>query len=312
MNSSPAAVRDRLSLLSEDVKGISGIYYLQNTENSLCYIGSSVDIRNRVRVHFSDLLRGEHHSQKLQNAFNKYGVDAFVWGVCEEVPPDNMSLMEKEQLWIDELGHYNICKVAGSPRGVTMELSDDERKRRSDRAKKLVASLTKEQREYALARALDAKRGVPLTPEHRKKLREATKGRKLEGAHLDGVIKAVKSRTYTDEEKARNKENIKKALANRTPEQVAEWKKNLSNACKGRPSNMKGVKMSDESRKKMSDAHKGKVLSDSHKEKLRQAMLSKSVDFYAARGDKIREGHARSKLKKSQGKSLGTIKSPAT
>jgi group I intron endonuclease len=285
-------------LLDKNCPSVVGIYYIQNTSNGLCYIGSSVHIKDRVRTHFSELLKGTHHSSKLQNAFNKYGVDAFVWGVCEEVLPDNSLLMEKEQTWIDELGHYNVCRVAGSPRGTPMVLSEEERKRRSDRAKKMVANLTQAQIANALERALEAKRGVPLTPSHRKKLSEATKGKKLTGVHLEKVIKAVKSRTYTEEEKLRNKKNIKKALSERTPEQIAKWKLRLSDSCKGRPSNMKGVKMSEESRKKMSVFHKGKVISDTQKEKIRQTMKSKGPEWYIERAEKIRASRARNKAAK--------------
>lgn len=295
MNSSPSKVRDRLSISVEDTGVICGIYYIQNTVNTLCYIGSSVDVKNRIRSHFSELLMGSHHSSKLQNAFNKYGVDSFIWGMCEITPKDNVTLMEKEQLWIDALGHYNICKIAGSPRGTTQVLSEAERKRRSDRAKKLAASITPEQRAYALKRALEAKRGNPLTDEHRAKLSAATKGRKLEGAHLEKVIRAIKSRVHTDESRAKLSESLKKAAANRTAEEKEKWIKNLSSSCLGRPSPMKGVKMSEESRKKMSDFHKGKVISEAQREKLRQAMLSKSPEWYAARAEKVREGKARSK-----------------
>ena len=300
MTSSPSVVRDRSSILDKDCTPVSGVYYIQNTGNNLCYIGSSIAINDRIRYHFSDLLRDSHHSSKLQNAFNKYGVDAFVWGICEEVQPDHALLVEKEQDWINELGHYNICKVAGSPRGTTLIISEEERKRRSDSAKKMVSMLTPAQVAYALERALDAKRGVPLTRAHKKKLSDATKGRKLSESHLDGVRRAIKSRVYTEEEKIKHKEAIKKTLSERTPEQVAEWKKNLSASCKGRPSNMKGVKMSEESRRKMSDFQKGKVLSDAHKEKLRHAMKSKSPEWYAERAEKIRESAAKSKALKSE------------
>lgn len=301
MNSSPSKVRDRLSMLVEDSSLICGIYYIQNTVNGLCYIGSSVDVKNRIRSHFSNLLAGSHHSSKLQNAFNKYGVDSFIWGLCESVPKDNEALMEKEQIWIDALGHYNICKVAGSPRGTTPTLSDAERKRRSENGKKVAAAITPEQRSYALKKALEAKRGVPLTPEHRAKLSAATKGRKLEDAHREKVIQAVKSRVHTEESRAKLSESLKKAAANRTAEEKEKWIKNLSASCMGRPSPMRGVKMSEESRKKMSDFQKGKTISDEQKEKLRQAMLSKSPEWYAARAEKIKEGKARNKASREAG-----------
>ena len=301
MNTSPSSVRDRLAVTEASYETVCGIYYIQNTVNTLCYVGSSIDIKNRVRAHFGELLKGTHHSSKLQNAFNKYGVDSFAWGVCEEVTQDNQLLMDREQAWIDVMGHYNICKIAGSPRGVALEISNEERKRRSDQGKKLAASVTPEQRAYALGKALEAKRGVPLTDAHKAKLSAATKGRKLEGGHREKVINAMKSRIHTPESRAKLSASLKAAAASRTEEEKARWIKNLSASCMGRPSAMKGVKMSEESRKKMSDFQKGKVISEAHKEKLRQAMLAKSPEWYAARAEKIKEGRAGNKAARAAG-----------
>ena len=43
-----------------------GIYAIRNTQNGKMYIGESIDIEQRWKVHQEDLDNGNHHSYKLQ------------------------------------------------------------------------------------------------------------------------------------------------------------------------------------------------------------------------------------------------------
>jgi group I intron endonuclease len=66
-----------------------------------------------MEVHRSDLNKNKHHSVKLQNHHNKYGLSDLVFSVVERCSKE--VLIEREQHYIDELDPYfNICKVAGS------------------------------------------------------------------------------------------------------------------------------------------------------------------------------------------------------
>lgn len=95
----------------------SGIYKIINIVNNKCYIGSSEDITNRRYHHFSLLKHNKHHSIHLQNAFNKYGKDNFIFEVLDYVSNTN-NLLKYEQLWINQLKpEYNICKIAGRVAG---------------------------------------------------------------------------------------------------------------------------------------------------------------------------------------------------
>ena len=49
---------------------------------------------------------------------------------------------------------------------------------------------------------------------------------------------------------------------------TAETRQKISEACKGRPSPNKGVPMSEEQKRKLSEAHKGRAFSEEHKQKL--------------------------------------------
>lgn len=273
------------------------VYFIQNSISKKCYIGSSIRVTDRIRCHFGELMRGVHHCEPLQRAVWKYGVEVFHWGVCEFVEDEN-DLLAREQHWIDLIGEYNTCKVAGSPRGVKMTLSDEERCARAARCKAMWESLSDEQRCYALSRAVDARRGVPISEEQKQKLSAATKGRPLTPEHREKISALNKSRQYTDEQRRAKSESIKAALAAKTESEKEVWKKNLSASMRGKPSPNKGKTMSQEARQKMSSAGKGKVISVEQKEKLRQAMLAKSPEWYAARAEKVREAKRRKALER--------------
>ena len=99
----------------------SGVYQIRNIVNNKVYIGSAVDLDRRKREHFNKLSKGKHCNPKLQNAYNKYGHDNFIFEVVEQV--DNKEyLIEREQFYIDKFNvvqeGYNICMIAGNTLGV--------------------------------------------------------------------------------------------------------------------------------------------------------------------------------------------------
>ena len=53
------------------------IYKIKNIITNQIYIGSSVNIRSRIKRHFKELKDGKHHSLKLQRSYDKYGKENF-------------------------------------------------------------------------------------------------------------------------------------------------------------------------------------------------------------------------------------------
>lgn len=100
----------------------SGIYYIQNINNSKLYVGSAVNISERWRLHRLHLNRGDHCNKHLQTAWNTYGIDSFIFGIVEVVIEKN-KLLDREQYWIDHYEvfnrkrGYNQAPVAGSMLG---------------------------------------------------------------------------------------------------------------------------------------------------------------------------------------------------
>ena len=58
---------------------MSGIYKIYCITEDKYYIGQSIDVLNRLEQHKRELIKGEHINSKLQNAFNSYGENNFVF-----------------------------------------------------------------------------------------------------------------------------------------------------------------------------------------------------------------------------------------
>lgn len=102
-----------------------GIYKIYCVKNAKSYIGSSGNIERRWREHILALCRGVHHSEYLQNSWNKYGKSSFEFSVIEIVPYAQR-LIEREQHWIDATpNRLNICEIAGSTAGTEFCWGDE-------------------------------------------------------------------------------------------------------------------------------------------------------------------------------------------
>lgn len=84
---------------------MQGVYAILNLANNKKYIGSSVNVLTRKQDHFSSLARGDHHSYRLQKAYNKYGVENFKFIKLKEVKDEN-ELRLAEQYYLDKYKTY--------------------------------------------------------------------------------------------------------------------------------------------------------------------------------------------------------------
>lgn len=80
----------------------SGIYLCYCTANDKVYVGQTVNLYIRkVKNHCPDLRHNHHCNPVLQNTWNKYGEDCFIWAVIEYCETDK--LLERELFWINKL-----------------------------------------------------------------------------------------------------------------------------------------------------------------------------------------------------------------
>jgi len=75
------------------------IYSILNSITNEIYIGSAIDYITRWRNHKNLLLSNKHYNIKLQNSWNFYGKDNFIFNIIEHVSEENLII--REQYYLD-------------------------------------------------------------------------------------------------------------------------------------------------------------------------------------------------------------------
>lgn len=97
-----------------------GVYCIRCKVNNKAYIGSSVDIKSRWSSHKALLKAGKHYNKQLQEDYDKYGADSFLYTILTNCK--SQMLLKYENMYIllfntrDISVGYNIVKAA-RPRG---------------------------------------------------------------------------------------------------------------------------------------------------------------------------------------------------
>lgn len=165
-----------------------GIYQILNIKNSRRYIGSTMDFRARFNTHKSHLKSNRHGNSYLQNAWNKYGEDAFEFTkilICE--PKD---LIMYEQIFMDyyrsldlvynvRMNAENNIGIAPANKGVPLSEERKEHLRKINLGKKhteeskvkmSIASTGRYHTEEAKKKISETKRKNPMSLEARQAL----------------------------------------------------------------------------------------------------------------------------------------------
>lgn len=95
---------------------VAGIYMIESACGKK-YIGSAVSLRGRFMVHRQMLRDNDHDNSRLQNFYNKHGVESLSFRVIEVC--DREMLLIREQWYIDTLNpFFNIARTAGATYGL--------------------------------------------------------------------------------------------------------------------------------------------------------------------------------------------------
>ena len=123
-----------------------GVYIIKSTiKPNRVYVGSSINIIKRWKNHLSSLRYNKHKSKKLQNHYNKYGLEDLQFSIILECEID--ILIKNEQYYLDlYCPYFNTCKIAGNTLG------------------------------YKHSKDTRAKMKKPKSEEHKKKLSEIRQG----------------------------------------------------------------------------------------------------------------------------------------
>ena len=241
------------------MKDVTGIYVIKCLINKKEYIGSSINIRKRWNSHKSDLKRGKHANKILQNSWDKYGEDKFIFLILEEVTSEDLlareafHIMERnsfqEGFNLVETPHFNM---------LGFKHSEETKRKLSQNHKRIrpIDYMTEEQVDEMRKRFFNGDRITALAEDfgiHRRTIKDIVHLRRYKDyqVKIDGYEEMIRQKendykngkrprsrgwNQTEEFKNRFKEAVSKPkLANRkfTEEQVRairERKKNESYA----------------------------------------------------------------------------------
>ena len=159
----------------------SGVYII--SYNNKNYVGSSSNLKKRIREHFNCLKRNAHPNSRLQRAYNKYGVDVFLYKIVATCSSEY--LIKLEQWFIDNTKNtVNLSPFAYSSKGRVPKKST-----RKKISKALMGRIISEETRQLLSKSKlgkpqpksketkekmsKAKKGIVFSEEHKQKLKES-------------------------------------------------------------------------------------------------------------------------------------------
>ncbi|AEO93840.1 homing endonuclease [Bacillus phage G] len=198
---------------------ICGIYCIKNIKNNKVYIGSSSNMKYRWSRHKSDLNCNRHDNKHLQNSWNKYGENNFIFISLEEIEGDKLT--EREQFYIDKYNSMDI-KFGYNKREASNNGSPSEETKRK--------------------MSISARNRPKISEETKKKISENNKKMWASGK-MSNVVKANKEKRVSQE----TRDKISKSLMGRKrPLEVG----------KKSGDTQRGKKLSEETKAKMREAQK--------------------------------------------------------
>ncbi len=88
----------------------AGVFQVKNTVNGKVLLGSSLNLEGPLNGHKFMLSIGSHRNKMLQQEWNEYGADKFVFEILETVKVENdpnFNLSDEltlfEQIWLEKL-----------------------------------------------------------------------------------------------------------------------------------------------------------------------------------------------------------------
>jgi hypothetical protein len=108
-------IKDCYTKIVLNIKNKAGVYMFFNLINGNSYIGSSVKLDRRFRIHMSSI---SSLKLPLYKAINKYGLNNFAFIILQYCESDVNICVALEQTYLDLYNSkYNILNLAGSSQG---------------------------------------------------------------------------------------------------------------------------------------------------------------------------------------------------
>ena len=90
---------------ASELNNTPGVYTITNLINNKIYVGCAFKIKRRIRAHYNSLKNNKHRNGRLQNSWNKYGKENFIFEILEECTID--LIYSQECFWINMLDSCN-------------------------------------------------------------------------------------------------------------------------------------------------------------------------------------------------------------
>jgi group I intron endonuclease len=203
------------------IKPEPGVYLIFCLGSQKVYVGQSTSVKRRITDHQGKLKSNRHKNLHLQNAYNKYGVDMFVFRPLEypeDTSPENLTL--REQYWID---FYNsMDKEKGfnmKEAGLGGQPNEETRQKMAEAAK------GKKKSPESIAKTVSGNTGKKRSPEQLERIREGIALKRksvLSDAGREKMREAQLGRQQSEEEKKKRKDSMAEYFKSRTPEQIEE------------------------------------------------------------------------------------------
>lgn len=218
------------------------IYKITNLINDKCYVGQTIDLKERIRKH------KKNKKSVLGQAIQKYGWENFSVEVLESNIPRDM-LDEREIFYIAE----NDCIA---PNGYNLTAGGNSRKVLSEEARKKISIATRATMTPEICAFLSAiNKGKTLSEEHKVKIGKACTGRKHTEDSKKKMSQAQKGEKNSFYGKSHTKETLAKmSESHKNPS--PETRSKFSESKKGEKNHFYGKHHTDESKRKMSASHK--------------------------------------------------------
>lgn len=233
-------------ILNTTTQKNSGIYKIIHKDSGKYYVGRSVNIQKRFKEHLYNLINNNHHNDNLQNAWNKYGKNAFEFVISEYLENNVSLLKEYEQKYLDIIKNERL-------NGINNSYNYAEN-----------SEFGGPMDEQSRIKISNANRNRVWKEESRKKLSILNKGKNNK---MYGTIGPNRGKKLSDVTRLKmSKSKIGTKLSNETREKLSKintGKKlkldtlnKLKEKLSGKNNPMYGKKHNDETRKKMSESAK--------------------------------------------------------
>ena len=223
-----------------NLDNVCGIYQIKSADEYI-YIGSSKNIKKRLKTHFYELNNNKHINKYLQNKFNQHKIE-WSCSLLEEVSGEK--LIEREQYYLDMhkenkllLNLNPIASLPPSAKGIKRsqeyknKLSNSlkGKKKSKEHCKKMSESMKERYKNGTMTSPL---KGIGLSTESLAKKSETIKALKEEGKYKWSLT----------EEQRNNISKSKKKYYSENPDK------------KPTPPSRKGCKVSEETKAKISSS----------------------------------------------------------